>query len=193
MTKSLKVFLILLTLASCVSCAGSKEFGPYKGKVVDKETKAPIEGAVVFLRFFVLGSSIGGAVSYYADAVEVLTDSKGEFIIPKSKLRSYKPFREWKPHGHVIIFKPGYGVYPWHKKSKATPRIKPDWTLPIDSYIKIELPKLKNIEERRRNLSYAEAYNPMKIPVKKQKEILRLTNSESEKLGLGKTDPSKWR
>lgn len=193
MKKSIKFFLILITLAICFSCAGPKEFGPYKGKVVDKETNEPIEGAVVFMRFFILGSSVAGYISDFADAVEVLTDSRGEFIIPKSKMKSYRLFREWEPHGYVIIFKPGYGVYPDHKESGPRPLFKPNGTIPSDLYITFELPELKTKEERRQNLGYADVYHETKVAIEKQKEIIRLINIENKELGLGQIDPSKWR
>ena len=76
---------LLILLAGCTI---SRDYGPYKGKVVDTETNKPIEGAVVFIRFYTdVYGSLGGPSPKFADSIEVLTDAKGEFEIPKYKVK----------------------------------------------------------------------------------------------------------
>jgi len=79
----------------------------FRGRVIDAETKQPIEGAVVVVLYnkWEFGGPAGGN-TFPFDAKEALTDSKGEFYFP-----SYKTLIG--PLSRVsdvsfIIFKPGY-------------------------------------------------------------------------------------
>ena len=170
--------LTLLVIGSLCGCAGTHEFGPYSGRVVDKETNEPIEGAVVFIRFFTKEGHFAGSTSYYADAVEVLTDSKGEFTIPVQKLSNFQIGRWWDKQGHAMVFKPGYGCFPQNRATEADPP-----TFPDESYATIKLPKLKTKAERERNLMNT-GYSMDVIPYEKQRLILKLINQESISLGL---------
>lgn len=176
--------LTLLVIGSLSGCAGTHEFGPYSGRVVDKETNEPIEGAVVFIQFFTKEGHFAGATSYYADAVEVLTDNNGEFAIPVQRLRDTKIGRWWDNEGSVIVFKPGYGCYPWHKNTNVDPLTFPDKT-----YVIVKLPKLATKDERKENLRSI-FYSNIDIPYEKQQYILVLINKENELLGLKPIHPA---
>lgn len=150
MNPLLKSIVMVFAVVLLSGCTWSREFGPYKGRVVDLETHEPIEGAVVFMRFYTnFLLSPGGDLSKFEDALEVLTDENGMFEIPKHKIQRLRLFHEWEPQGDVIIFKPGYGAYPRHPKVKP----KPSLPLPEDEFVVIWLPKLKTREERIDNLS----------------------------------------
>jgi hypothetical protein len=184
-----KILLLLLAASVVSGCTISQEYGPYKGQIVDRETGEPIEGAVVFVQFFTEGLlSPGGVVSSFSDAVEVLTDSNGEFEIPAQKIKSFKMFSRWAVYESVIIFKPGYGAYPKH------PGIDRDLTeedhfLPTGKYVTIKLPKLKSKEERMENQNHASFTSD--IPFEKWQNLFRLRNIEREQAGLEPFDAPK--
>ena len=82
----------------------------FKGRVIDAETKEPIEGAVVVAAYY---KSTMGVPHRYSDIIhfqEVLTDKNGEFQIP-SYTTIIQPL-SWEDMVTFIIYKPGYGSYP---------------------------------------------------------------------------------
>ena len=173
----LKTFFLIIFWQLFVGCTNSHEFGPYQGKVVDKETLKPLEGAVVFVKFTSRVPSVGGDVRHFADAVETLTDKNGEFYIPVQKLTLSGMFRRWDEFGDAIIFKPGYGAFPKHRES--APKPSPFYSKSPQGYVTIQLPKLHSIEERKRNLP-----DPGLVPEGKIINFLRLECIESKGIGL---------
>ncbi len=83
----------------------------FKGKVIDAETKEPIEGVVVAAIYdvSVLGPLDSG--SAHADVQETLTDSNGEYHISGNIFFYPWPFTLGGERTRFIIFKPGYGAY----------------------------------------------------------------------------------
>lgn len=161
-----------------------REFGPFRGKVVDTETGEPVEGAVVFIRFFIkVFGSPGGPVIKTANAVEVLTDKDGEFEIPRAKYQpgSFRFPARWLKKGAAIVFKPGYGAFPGHEGTSES-YSKSERSHPENEYITIRLPKLKTIEERKKNLR--NIYYSSQVPPKKQQLILELINIERKNIGF---------
>ena len=163
----------VVVLIVCVT-AIVHPFGPYRGKVVDLETGAPIEGAAVLIVFF---TETFFSVTSYADAVETVTDEKGEFRIWWRLATTFHPLNKWKPDGYVTIFKPGYGAYPGHKNAK--PRFEVGGTIPESQYVTFRLPKLKTISERRKNI-----VSLPNIPKNKMKNLIRLKSEERVNVGL---------
>ena len=147
----------------------------FEGKVVDTETKEPIEGAAVLAVYYGSTDSIAGSSHYAVDAQETLTDANGEFKIPAQtvKLKDVSG----KPRGKLMIFKPGYGVFPRHKLSDAVGENK-SWP-PPEKYIVCELPKLKTKEERDNNIHYSEP----DVPIGMMKKYIKLLNEERVYLG----------
>ncbi|MBU1710517.1 MAG: carboxypeptidase-like regulatory domain-containing protein [Proteobacteria bacterium] len=168
--------LTILTISS--GCAITNSYGPYMGKVVDTETEEPIEGAVVFLRFF---NDCFGQVSSFADAVEVLTDANGEFRIPSHRIFTLRPLCGWHTDCYPIVFKPGYGAFSRHAGTSIS-----EWgeegCLPRKKPVTIKLPKLTTREERKENL-----YNIPNIdaPSHKFKKLSEL-EQEERKVVFGK-------
>ena len=81
----------------------------YKGRIIDAETKEPIEGAVVVAIYYKypIISGPGGGSKSIVGIKEALTDEKGEFHIP-----SYTTFIQPNSLEHdtdFIFYKPGYG------------------------------------------------------------------------------------
>lgn len=89
----------------------------FKGKVIDAETKAPIEGAVVVVFYYkiTLIEWPSGPSSYVIHYKEVLTDKKGEFYLPSYTTLISPNSKEY--YTEFIIYKPGYGNFPRNRIS----------------------------------------------------------------------------
>lgn len=97
-----RLVLISIMFMLCTGCASMLRIdGPYEGKVIDADTKQPIEGAVVHGSWYKV--QLGGAHEYY-DSFEVLTDKNGEFKIPGKGLLVLSEIEGMT----LTIFKAGY-------------------------------------------------------------------------------------
>jgi hypothetical protein len=177
----LLLFIICILMGTCT--AGVLSPFPYlhldtfSGKVIDSSTKEPIEGAVVLAVYHKEVPGIAGSNTYSIDAQETLTDGKGEFNILETK--RWFVLNRGYTEGKLIIFKPGYGMFPRHKLSNAIGENK-SWPTP-ERYIVYEIPKLKTKEERENNLHYTS--RPFHITYEKMREFTRLLNEERITLG----------
>jgi len=80
----------------------------FRGRVIDTETKQPIEEAVVVVLYYKRSTfdlNPGGTSSYVTKAKETLTDKNGEFSFP-----TYNEFMGFNEDvgARFIFFKPGY-------------------------------------------------------------------------------------
>lgn len=184
----------------------------FKGKVLDAETKEPIEGAVVVAVYDkIVIRWAPESFSVIKNIKETLTLKDGTFSIP-AYLSLTDPL-SFDFGVTFIIFKPGYGRFPGYQ-------ITPSGIKPIDQevffskevgskgelrmWVKedigprlrkskvvfgiVELPKLKTRDERRRNIPSLPSWDEL---LKKQKNLIRLINEEEENIGLQKSDPFK--
>jgi hypothetical protein len=143
----------------------------FNGRVIDAETKEPIEGAVVAViyRWYPIIGTPGGVNSVEYDAKETLTNEKGEFHISTTFVVT-GPFGV-NPHVEFIIFKPGYGSHPglnvrpldkmsqwaveqfFYAKAVGEPGTiaeeGEEWVKYKVTFGVVELPKLKTWKERR--------------------------------------------
>ena len=112
---------ILLGLAVVVGAPdlASAAKGPWRGQVLDAETKQPLEGVVVLAywyryRFHPAQLVVGHQAPEFFDAVEAVTDAEGRWEIPKKDFPFFAniggPFFEY--------YKPGYGR--WHYAGQGT-------------------------------------------------------------------------
>ena len=69
------ILILSLTLFTSSAFAG----GPWKGQIIDIETKEPLEGAVVVAVWDRNYRTPTGGSSYFYEAKEVLTDKEGRF------------------------------------------------------------------------------------------------------------------
>ncbi len=102
--------VVIITLAGCVSIA--RYDGPYEGRIIDAETRQPLEGVVVFGEWKVFHPNLAGGNYTYYDAAETLTDKNGEFRIPGKGVRVFSNLTEM----YFLIFKAGYEAIhpvPW--------------------------------------------------------------------------------
>lgn len=104
----LRVIFHLIIAGVVLACTGCVNYlridGPYKGRVIDADTKLPIEGAVVHAEWWrLVYVPVVGGQAYY-DSREVLTDKDGEFKIPGQGLLVMTSIHE----PDFTIFKAGY-------------------------------------------------------------------------------------
>lgn len=170
--------LLMLSLAS--GCAGHVVYasGPYLGRVVDADTQQPLVGAVVVAIWYreVPVAPHGPAVDYH-DSLEVLTDTNGEFIVPK---RTHMTLIGKIREPDFVIYFPAYAPYP---SIKARPQGKEIDAAYEQKVFHIQLTRLKTLQER---LEYARV--PVDVDYRIQGEkitnLIRLVNAERNALGL---------
>ena len=186
------VLVLLLALVMVTSgCTITHKFGPFSGKVVEAESGKPIEGAVVLIAFYTEGFSVGGAVYRFADAVETLTDARGEFHFPPKRVTLYRSMSIWDNECNISIFKPGYGAYPNNPKTFSDAEYKRSHIIAENEHTTFHLPKLLTLEERKENLLNIEKHagTPnVKIP-----GLLKLESEERVNVGLKPLSEKKWR
>jgi hypothetical protein len=152
--------------------------GPYRGQVVDAETKAPLAGAVVVALWWRNRVYPFHSVAEHYAVRETLTDAEGRFWLDAKDVEEGAPRRTYHPE--FLIFQPGYGSYPRHQIS---PRgftggiFEPPGTL-------VELPRLKEPEERRVHLRSISPASLSEEPFKELPELMRRINHERSVVGL---------
>ncbi|MEW6053485.1 MAG: hypothetical protein AB1552_06820 [Nitrospirota bacterium] len=184
-TISLLLMIVLLIAASMTTTAFAG--GPWKGKIIDIETKEPIEGAVVLAIWQRAYRTPAGDNTYFYKAKEVLTDKEGRYEIPAYTPINLLPIISYIREPEFFIFKPGYlSLSGRHleenvidnssefKRNKKIYRLAPGI---------IELPKLKTREERKINLYSV----PPSIPDDKMPKFIQLMNEEEIDIGLQPT------
>ena len=178
-------------------------FYVYQGKVIDADTKAPIDGAVVVASWREERPTPAGPTSRLKDVRETLTDKNGEWFIrgargerlgPSTLLSYVTSFFTgfmWGTYTterpEFIVFKPGYcswpaglGIDACREKMKT---YDPNHSNNIGGVV--ELPKLTDREDRERNLPGTEGFS--REFDKKQLNFLRLINEEHNNLYGEKT------
>ena len=179
--KRIRLFCIFY-LATFVISAGCGHIlyadGPYYGKVIDSETKQPIEGAAVVAVWRKQSPSVGHYTVTYYDAQETVTDQAGNFTIPGISGGSFNPLAEIR-EPLFTIFRPAYEVY----DARRLPR--PDNT----GISVLKLRHLLTREERQKNLVNVDVFPD--VPRDKYPNFIKLKISESADLGLTpKVNPS---
>jgi hypothetical protein len=158
--------------------------GPYRGRVIDAETKEPLVGAVVLVYWVRNAPGIGhGPAESFLGAEETLTDDRGEFLIAENPPNNLTPLM-WRSLPNFIIFQPGYGYFPRH--FATTPSLPPtgfEGLLEImeKQPVIFELPRLTRREDR---LRAARAVNPLVIPKEKIPNFIRMIDAELRSLPL---------
>jgi hypothetical protein len=173
----------------------------YRGKIIDAETKEPIEGVVVVALYYVhaIIGGPGGPDQRFIHAKEALTDVNGEFVIPPyTTLMSPNAF-DLDPD--FVIYKAGYAsfpefmeqIYPFQycgpsysflkEKVGISEEIKKDSETVTVTFGVAELPKLNTREEQIR------ATHSMPDEWDKTPILLNAVNEERIRFGLGIIGP----
>lgn len=174
--------LLLLALGGC-SARGSHAAGPYRGRVVDAETKEPLVGAVVLMSWYRMAPGLGHASSSFVDAEETLTDERGEFVVGKNPPINLMPLT-WLSTPDLTIFQPGYGYFPRYFSTQ--PPLPSDGFAGLlanmaTSLVTFALPRLRTPRERKLGVLLAD---PLTIPDEKKPLLVRRLNEELRSLNL---------
>lgn len=146
--------------------------GPFRGQLLDAETRLPLEGAVVLFYWErdVYGGA-GGPVAFFLTAKEVLTDKEGRFHIPWFIGASLNPLSVVREPLSIFYY-PGYASV----RADVTPR---EGKLFADPTV-ILMRRLVGREERLRGIDVF----PGGVPDEAMPNLSRLVNIERAALGL---------
>jgi len=142
----------------CVFILPACALVPYRGYVVDSETKAPVKDVVVFIEFIAPNSFLAEGRST-VDASEGKTDEKGYFSVP-DKGWSLNPWKMLFMSSDLTIFKSEYvpiqGTWSNLKDETYEPYISKAKVVWKVEYGKpyIVLRKYKNLEEMVNDRTY---------------------------------------
>ncbi|HSE03843.1 MAG TPA: hypothetical protein VLK35_06775 [Methylomirabilota bacterium] len=152
--------------------------GPYRGQVVDAQTKVPLAGAVVVALWRRDRVHPIHSVSEHYAVREIVTDEQGRFFLDAKDVEENAPRRTYHPE--FLIFQPGYGSYPRHQVS---PRGFTGGIFEKRGTV-VELPRLEGHEERRIHLRAVSPSSFSEQPFKDIPELMRRVNDERATLGL---------
>lgn len=189
---------LTMIIAMCVvilsGCATTHTVEEYIGRVIDSDTKKPLEGAVVLAIYSTRAWSDvsyaykGKDTAYYSTltplaAQETTTNKNGEFKIPSITIIQQHLLNRPYPNAQFVIFKPGYGNYPANKTVYVRYPARGDspqfdqqnegYLRPL-KYLTIELPLLTSPQARALNVP---AIN-FDVPYENQKIFLSAISSE---------------
>ncbi len=173
--------LALLGLA--LTCGHASADGPYRGRVIDAETKEPLVGAVVLIYWNRHAPGIGhGPLESFLGAEETLTDDRGAFVVARNPPQTWIP-GTWRSTPYMTIFLPGYAYFPrYYKTDPPSPgRFAGLLKIMEDREVTFELPRLKTREER---LKATDTVNPLVVPPDLMPHFVHLLNEELKQLNL---------
>jgi hypothetical protein len=152
--------------------------GPYRGQVVDAETKAPLAGAVVVVHWLLDRVYPFHSVAENYAVREVVTDDEGRFFLDVRDVEEGAPRRTRRPS--FFVFLPGYGSYP---KKHVSPRGFTGGIFERPGAV-VELPRILDREERRQHLFLFSHGDFSDRPFKDLPELVRRINAERRAIGL---------
>jgi hypothetical protein len=161
---------LLLLATSCGHLVYSD--GPYRGRVLDKNTKQPIEGAAVLAIWWKQSPMIAHPSITYYDAQETVTDADGNFTIPGIVGGSFNPLAKIRLP-QFTIFKPGYDAF----GRRALPPSSADGRTTLEIHL------LATREERLTNLD--KVFVTSDVPSTRYPNLIKLMDIEKTALGLG--------
>lgn len=151
--------------------------GPYRGQILESQTKAPLAGAVVvalWRRDVVYPFQVNS--EHYA-VRETVTDSDGRFVMEVRDIEEGAPRRTRKPE--FLVFLPGYGAFPHRYTSPKGFMAE----LFEGAGTTVEIPRLESREERLNNLS---SFSPHRLSDAPDKDLPRLMKAvDNERIALG--------
>jgi hypothetical protein len=195
--------LVILTIVGTVHAFAPTSHGAasYQGTVVDAETNAPLEGAVVVVIWYKKPLITMDGPLYFHNAKEVLTDANGTFSVDAAPGINWNPFTRVMKDPNIsridpdnpgiypviVIFKPGYGPFPdAHVKPPSESETK---RVMLKGGAVVALPKLKTREELVRFADMCCGVYDEVVPTERIHNLLRLINDQRESLGLKPIGP----
>ena len=191
----MKKILLLLVLVVWGSICSSAYSATFKSKVIDADTREPIEGAVVVAVWHEATSTISGESTRLKDVEECLTDKKGEWTIngPRGKwggsittIYTFLTGSYYTRPPQFIVFKPGYCSWPaGFGIDSCKGKLKPSGNDKLANGETVELQRLTGGEDRLKVLP--EAIGDNRATFRKQKQFMRLINEERINMGLSES------
>jgi hypothetical protein len=179
MNKRAILIICMIFLIVIPTCVLVRYDGAYKGKIIDAETKKPIEGVVILGIWYKVHVGPGGGSHTFYEARETVSDRNGNFEIDGLGL----VWRLIDSMG-VLIFKSGYqyiGYGMWDSfeidGGLLTKKVEREGGRAI-----IPLKKLTT-EERRKAATFPE-YPPSKAPKDKVKLMMAEIYKERKERGI---------
>ena len=148
--------------------------GPYRGRVVDARTKEPIRGAVVVAVWYHDVFALVQTNEQFYDAIEVLTDDQGYFVVDASEIEQHAPSRTKFPV--FTIFKPGYSYFGgWLAPLEDLPQRQNKSLLRV---VALDPVDAKSKRERLRDLPLRDT----RVPSEKTPKFLKAVQEERNRL-----------
>lgn len=177
-----RAMMVVIWFGLCASAVRAQEWdpylkgyhGPYRGRVIDAETKQHIAGAGVVAIWALMKSEFSSMIMAFYDAREAVTDSNGEFVLYAEDIENAALPQTLRPT--FIIFSPGYGSFPGSQ-------IAPQGSVGAifeQAGTTVELHRLKTLAERLRIIG---GLLPA-VPEEKIPNLLRLIDIERANLKL---------
>jgi hypothetical protein len=157
--------------------------GPYQGQVVDAETKAPLVGAVLVVRWLRDRVYPVHMVAENYAVRETVTDAEGRFFLDAKDVEEGAPRRTRRPE--FLIFQPGYGKYPG---MQVSPKGFTGGIFERPGVV-VELPRLVDREERRKHLWSFAPHSYSDKPFRDLPELMHRINTERSAIGLEPYSP----
>ena len=151
---------------------------PYRGLILDSDTKAPLVGAVV-VALWVRERVYPFQVNTEHHAVrETVTDVDGRFVMEVRDIEEGAPRRTRKPG--FLVFLPGYGTFPYQYTSP------PGFLGELfeGGGTTIEIPRLHTREERLKNVRRFGPHDFSDSPHTQLPKLMRAVNEELVAVGL---------
>lgn len=161
--------------------------GPYRGQVIDAETKKPLAGAVLVALWRRDRMYPVHIVTEHYAVREIVADSDGRFLLEAKDIEDGAPRRVRRPE--FLIFMPGYGSFPGFQKAPT------GFTGGVleGAGSTIELPLLVGREERRRHLREISPHSLSDQPFKDLPQFMIRVNEEHVAVGLSPYPPPEKR
>lgn len=160
------LFLILLPISSGCAARRTGDYslwgtrGPYRGQVVDARTNLPIRGAAVVAAWYYELYAVVQTNTQFYDAVEVLTDDQGYFVVNAPEIERRAPSNTDFPV--FTIFKPRYRFFKgWFADEKDMAERR---NRPLLGVVKLEPNPIRGREAANENIPIYDDIPPEKIP-----------------------------
>jgi hypothetical protein len=152
--------------------------GPYRGQVIDADTRKPLVGAVVVAMWTRDRIYPFHSVNERYAVREVLTDSEGRFVLDAKDVEEGAPKRTRYPE--FRIFLPGYGAFPGFQRA---PLGYTGGIFQRPGTI-VELARLEDRQQQIRNLHHIEPGGFTERPLEELPLLVRAYNEERRRLGF---------
>jgi hypothetical protein len=152
--------------------------GPYRGQVIDADTKAPLVGAIVVAMWTRDRVYPFHSVNERYAVRETVTGPDGSFVLDAKDIEEGAPRRTLKPD--FTIFLPGYGSFPRYQKAPTGflgDLFEREGTT-------VHLPRLETRSDRVDTLRSVDPYSMTDNPFNEIPRHTELFNRERSALGL---------